>query len=210
MEVSDHKNSLLTTELGEDSEPFSQSVHLCSCSPSRLCKTTRRRRTLTLRLLGDGHAQPLHVGAVLAADAGGPAAKGMEGDGAHDQRQLQTELGCTRDVNAHLLVGGGENCYLVNSSISKASGNTVPSMHRKKKAPNWPWACTPLWWCGTAGWRGPRVGSWWRDRATFPGYWRPRCHHTGWPPPSASVSWCRERWMSASVWCRLWEQWTWR
>lgn len=39
---------------------------------------------LTLRLLWDGHAQPLQVDAVLAADAGGPAAEGMEGNSADD------------------------------------------------------------------------------------------------------------------------------
>lgn len=47
-------------------------------------------RTLTLRLLGDGETQPLQVDTVLAADAGGPAAEGVEGDGAYDQRELQT------------------------------------------------------------------------------------------------------------------------
>lgn len=58
--------------------------------------------TLTLRLLRDGHAQPLQVEAVLAADAGGPAAKGMEGNGADDQRELQVQLGGPRNIHAHL------------------------------------------------------------------------------------------------------------
>lgn len=49
-----------------------------------VCHSLQYLRTLTLRLLGDGHAQPLQVDAVLAADAGGPAAEGMEGDGAYD------------------------------------------------------------------------------------------------------------------------------
>lgn len=61
---------------------------------------------LTLRLLRDGHAQPLQVDAVLAADTGGPAAEWMEGDGAYDKRQLQTQLGCPRNINTNLV---GEN-----------------------------------------------------------------------------------------------------
>ena len=47
------------------------------------------RQALTLRLLGDGHAKPLQVNAVLAADTGGTTAEGVEGYGAHDQGQLQ-------------------------------------------------------------------------------------------------------------------------
>lgn len=47
-----------------------------------------RLQVLTLRLLWDGHAQPLQVYAVLAADAGGPAAKGVEGDSADDEREF--------------------------------------------------------------------------------------------------------------------------
>lgn len=59
--------------------------------------------TLTLRLLGDSHAEPLQVAAVLAADAGGPAAEGMKRDGAYDQRQLQAQLGCPRNINTNLV-----------------------------------------------------------------------------------------------------------
>lgn len=62
-------------------------------------------RTLTLRLLGDGHAQPLQVDTVLAADTGGPAAEGMEGDGPNDQWQLQTQFGCPRNINTNLVRG---------------------------------------------------------------------------------------------------------
>lgn len=65
--------------------------------------------TLTLRLLGDGHAQPLQVDAVLAADAGGPAAEWMEGDGAYDQRQLQAQLGCPGNIDTNLVGGKEEN-----------------------------------------------------------------------------------------------------
>lgn len=63
-------------------------------------------KTLTLRLLGDGHAQPLQVDAVLAADAGGAAAERMQGDGADDQRQLQEQLGRPGNVHTHLRRGG--------------------------------------------------------------------------------------------------------
>lgn len=58
---------------------------------------------LTLRLLWDGHAQPLQVYAVLAADAGGPAAEGMEGNSADDQREFQIQLGRPRNIYANLL-----------------------------------------------------------------------------------------------------------
>lgn len=47
---------------------------------------------LTFTLLGDGHAEPVHVQTVLAADAGGAAAKRMERDGPHDQWKLQRQL----------------------------------------------------------------------------------------------------------------------
>lgn len=61
------------------------------------------KRVLTLRLLWDGHAQPLQVYAVLAADAGGPAAEGMEGNGADDEREFQVQLGCPGNIDANLL-----------------------------------------------------------------------------------------------------------
>lgn len=57
---------------------------------------------LTLWLLGDGHAHPVQVEAVVAADAGRPAAEGMEGDGPYDERQLQTQLRCSRNINTNL------------------------------------------------------------------------------------------------------------
>lgn len=60
-------------------------------------------RVLTLRLIWDGHAQPLQVYTVLAADAGGPAAKGMEGNSADDEREFQIQLGRPWNVNANLL-----------------------------------------------------------------------------------------------------------
>lgn len=65
--------------------------------------------TLTLWLLGDGHVQPLQVDAVLAADAGCSAAEGMEGYGAYDQRQLETQLGCSGYINTNLT--GGKRVY---------------------------------------------------------------------------------------------------
>lgn len=57
---------------------------------------------LTLGLLRDGHAQPLQVDAVMAADAGRAAAEGMQRDGADDERQLQTQLGSSRNIDANL------------------------------------------------------------------------------------------------------------
>lgn len=61
-----------------------------------------RSRILTLRLLGNPHAQPPQVQAVLAADAGSAAAKRVERDGAHDQREVEAQLGRPGDINAHL------------------------------------------------------------------------------------------------------------
>lgn len=49
-------------------------------------------KALTFTLLGDGHAEPVQVQTVLAADAGGAAAERMERDGPHDQGQLQRQL----------------------------------------------------------------------------------------------------------------------
>lgn len=49
-------------------------------------------KALTFTLLGDGHAEPVQVQTVMAADAGGAAAEWMERDGPHDQGQLQRQL----------------------------------------------------------------------------------------------------------------------
>lgn len=68
----------------------------------RSCFQRNVWRTLTLRLLRDGHTQPLQVDAVLAADTGRPAAKRVERDGSYDQRQLQIQLWCSRNVNTDL------------------------------------------------------------------------------------------------------------
>lgn len=57
---------------------------------------------LTLRLLRDGHAEPLQVQAVLAADARGSAAERMERDGSHYQWKLQTELRSPRNIHTNL------------------------------------------------------------------------------------------------------------
>lgn len=65
------------------------------------------RQTLTLRLLRDGHAEPFQVDTVLAADARGAAAEGMQGDGAHHQRQLQAQLRGPRNIHTYLSGGVG-------------------------------------------------------------------------------------------------------
>ena len=65
---------------------------MCVCVVCVCVLVRRQREVLTLRLLGDGHAEPLQVDAVLAAHAGRAAAKRVKGDGAHHQGQLQTEL----------------------------------------------------------------------------------------------------------------------
>lgn len=57
----------------------------------------------TLRLLRDGHAKPLHVHTVLAADARRATAKRMQRDGAHNQRKLQGKFGRPRNINTNLL-----------------------------------------------------------------------------------------------------------
>ena len=80
-------------------------------------------QTLTLRLLWDGHAQPLQVDAVLAADAGGPTAEGMERDGAHDQRQLQAQLGRSRNINTNLR--GRKRRELLDPATCTARRNTA-------------------------------------------------------------------------------------
>lgn len=60
-------------------------------------------KILTLGLLGDGHAKPFYVHAVLAADAGRATAERMEGDGAHYKRKLKRKLRRPRNVHAHLM-----------------------------------------------------------------------------------------------------------
>lgn len=64
---------------------------------------------LTLRPLGKTHAQPAH--AALAADAGGPGAKGVERDGSDDQRQVQGQVYCPGYVHIHLPYGQGRGLY---------------------------------------------------------------------------------------------------
>lgn len=59
-------------------------------------------RLLTFRLLRDGHAKPLHVHAVLAADARCATAERMQRDCAHHQRKFQGKLGRPRNINTHL------------------------------------------------------------------------------------------------------------
>lgn len=82
--------------------------------------------TLTLRLLGDGHAQPLQVDAVLATDAGGSAAKWMKGYCANDQRQLQTQFRCPRDIDTNLVErkrGNFSDIVLIISRVNKRQRN---------------------------------------------------------------------------------------
>lgn len=62
-------------------------------------------KALTFTLLGDGHAEPVQVQAVLAAHAGGAAAERMQRDGPHDQRKLQRQLRGARNVHTHLMNG---------------------------------------------------------------------------------------------------------
>lgn len=69
-------------------------------------------KSLTLRLLGDRHAQPLKVDAVLAADAGRPATKWMERNGAYDQRKLQTQFGRPWNINTNLVGQNGEEIII--------------------------------------------------------------------------------------------------
>lgn len=64
---------------------------------------------LTLRPLGKTHAQPAH--AALAADAGGPGAKRVEGDGSDDQGQVQGQVDCPRYVHIHLPYGHQRGVY---------------------------------------------------------------------------------------------------
>lgn len=47
---------------------------------------------LTFTLLREGHAEPVHVQTVLAAYAGGAAAKRMQRDGSYDQWKLQGQV----------------------------------------------------------------------------------------------------------------------
>lgn len=77
------------------------------------CSRSVYEGTLTLRLLGDGHAQPLQVDAVLAADAGRPAAEGMEGDGANNEGQLQTKLRRPGNIDTNLFLGGEIKAFLL-------------------------------------------------------------------------------------------------
>lgn len=78
---------------------------------------------LTLRPLGKTHAQPAH--AALAADAGGPGAKGVERDGSDDQGQVQGQVYGPRYVHIHLPYGHQQGLYnmqlIVNVSKFKFS-----------------------------------------------------------------------------------------
>ena len=56
----------------------------------------------TFRSLGQGHAQPAHGHAALAAHAGGPGAEGVKGDGADDQGQVEGQVDGPGDVHVDL------------------------------------------------------------------------------------------------------------
>ncbi|KAG9354344.1 hypothetical protein JZ751_001049 [Albula glossodonta] len=56
----------------------------------------------TFRSLRQGHAQPVQGHTALAADGGGAAPEGVEGDGTDDQRQVEGQVHGSGDVHIHL------------------------------------------------------------------------------------------------------------
>lgn len=75
---------------------------------------------LTFRLLGDA-AQPVQGDAVLTADAGRAAAKRMQWDRPDDERQLQEQLGCARNIHADLQAVGELSCC-----VTPTEGQSFP------------------------------------------------------------------------------------
>lgn len=76
---------------------------------------------LTFTLLRDGHAEPVQVQTVLAADAGAAAAERMERDGPHDQWKLQRQLWGARNVHTYLTNERWCNIKQLKAQVNSAS-----------------------------------------------------------------------------------------